>query len=326
MLRWLLFLIFVALTPVANVMAAGYLDTPDSCMVVQKAEGGGVWLESAGNCQGKPGRAFLEGVDPGDVFKVYADGRFIGNQQVKGLAVADVKSVLDRGSQSARDLVLPENVHTEAMQKKAQEVNTLYNSSEFQAKLQQQTDRILGGSMGAKASDYYPDLYEKMKAVHLGQDERVYVFVSSSMPQSVLRTYAEDIARLGDHRFQMVMRGFVGGVGQMVPTTNFVAEILKKDTGCALKSDVQCEMKPVNFLIDPLLFDRYDINQVPAFVYVKGLNMNNPGGSEGFGSNIGSPGEHLKLAGDASLGYVLSRFAGEKEASAGLESAARALR
>lgn len=326
MLRWLFFLVFIGLAPVANALAAGYLDTPDACMVVQEVKAGEVLLRSAGNCQGKPGRAFIETATPGETFKVYADGRFVGDQVVKDLAVADVKSVLDRGGQVAKDMALPENVHTQAMQKKAEEVNAFYTSDEFQAKLQQQTDRILGGSMGVKASDYYPDLYEKTKSVHLGQDERVYVFVSSSMPRSVLRTYAEDIAKLGDQRVQMVMRGFVGGVSKMVPTTNFVAEVLKKDTSCALKVDVQCEMMPVSFLIDPLLFERYSISEVPAFVYVRGLNMNNPGGSEGFDSNIAAGGKFLKMAGDASLGYVLAGFAREAEVTAGLESAARALR
>ena len=326
MLRWLFFLAFVSLAPVPNVLAAGYLDTPDSCLVVQEVNVGVVQLRSTGNCQGKPGRAFLETATPGENLKVYVDGRLLGDQVVKALAVEDVKSVLDRGGAASKDLVLPENIHAQAMQKKAEEVNTFYNSEEFQAKLQQQTDRVLGGSMGAKASDYYPDLYEKMKPVHLAQDERVYIFVSSSMPQSVLRTYAQDIAKLGDHRVQMVMRGFVGGVGKMVPTTTFVAGVLKKDASCTLKADAQCEMLSVNFLIDPLLFERYGINQVPAFVYVKGLSMNNPGGSEGFGSNVANPGKYLKIAGDASLGYVLTSFAREAEVTAGLESAARAVR
>lgn len=322
MLRWLFFLI-LSFISAGEAMAAGYLDTLDSCMILQGTSPGEILLRSAGVCNGVPGRAFVDN-KPGEVVKVYADGTFIGEQRVKELAVADVQGALDKGEALAKEMVLPENPHDTTMKAKAAEVNKYYNSTAFQAKIEEQTNQILNGSMGVKASDYYPDVFAAKKG-YLAKDERVYVFVSSSMPKHVLRTYAADIAKLGDEKVQMVMRGFIGGMSKMVPTTNFVAEVMKTKSTCELTNDTQCEMLPVSFIIDPMLFQRYGVERVPSFVYVKGFGSKNPGGSEGFASNVETAGEHLTMAGDASLGYILAAFAQESD-SAGIEKASKALR
>jgi len=322
MLRWI-FVLIILVFLAKEASAAGYLDTPDACMILHGVSPGEVHLQSAGICKGTPGRAFVEN-KPGDVVNVYADGRFIGAQTVKELAIADVKGALDKGAELARGMVLPENPHETGMKKKAEALSSYYNSEEFQAKVQKQADAILNGSIGAQAAHYYPgDLADA--GGYLGNDERVYVFVSSSMPQHVLRTYASDIAKLGDRKVQMVMRGFIGGMSRMVPTTHFIAEVLRKNPLCELTAETTCEMMAVDFLVDPLLFQRYGISRVPSFVYVKGLELKNPGGSEGFDSNVASSSKVLSLSGDANFRYILSKFAQESGSSA-LERATEALK
>jgi len=112
---------------------------------------------------------------------------------------------------------------------------------------------------------------------------------------------------------------------KIAPTVNFVADVLKKDASCNLSSGQQCEMRAVNFIIDPLLFQRFAVQSVPAFVYVKGLSVSDPSTSEGFSSNIEAPGTFLKMSGDAGFGYVLAGFARET-GSPKLEEAAKKLK
>ena len=323
MLSWLFFLVMSVAAMCGQVLGAGYLDLPDACMILQDTAPGEIHLQRSGICNGTPGRAFVDN-SPGEVVKVYVEGQLIGEQMVKELAIVDVKGVLDKGETMAKEMALPENVHTESMRKKAEEVDSYYTSSEFQSKIEEQTNSILNGSMGYKAADYYTDVFSE-KGGHLANDERIYIFVSSSMPMSALRTYAADVAKLSDRRVQMVMRGFIGGMSRIIPTTNFVANVLKKDASCELVGDKQCDMLPVDLLIDPLLFQRYGIEHVPAFVYVKGFESKAPGGSEGFTANVGKGGEVLSISGDASLIYIVSKFSTEYE-STGLLKVAEALR
>lgn len=309
MLRWIFILIVFCVPAVA--CGAGYLDIQDSCLVLQGLKPGEVYLQSVGACTGRPGRVFLENNKPGEHLRVYVNGQDIGEQMVLELGVADVKGLLDKGEEMSKNYQLPHNPYEAAMKVKAEEVSRYYNSDEFQAKVETQAKQMLESSLGAKVAEYYSDGYDGKKLAFLEKDERIYVFVSSSMPMHVVRNYASDIAKLGDHRIQMVMRGFIGGMQKIVPTTHFIAESLKKNPGCELAADNKCEMLSVDFLVDPLLFQRYDINQVPAFVYVKNLVMKNTGGSEGFKSNIETVGSHLKLFGDAKLGYILGKIAQE---------------
>lgn len=308
MLRWL-FVLVAVFVMAKSLYAAGYLDTPDVCMTLQKAEPTEVHLQPVGVCKGSPGRAFVDN-NPGDVIKVFINGDFIGEQQVKKLSVADVSGALAKGAEMAKGLELQRNPHDDAMVQRAESLNAYYNSDEFRARVEEQMDRIKDGSLGVKTSDYYTDMPADRKG-HLGENERIYVFVSKSMPLHVIRTYAADIARLGDRRVQMVMRGFVGGMSKIVPTINFVADVLKKDPMCQLTSESKCEMLGVDFLIDPLLFQRYGVERVPTFVYASGVEVKNPGGSEGFTPNIMSSGNVLSIAGDASFAYILSNFARE---------------
>jgi len=208
MLRRLFFLICTLLVPAGVALAAGYIETTDSCLILKDVKPGEVYLQSAGVCNGRPGRVFVDN-SAGEKLKVYTDGRFSGEQVVLGMAVDDAKNALDQGEAAAKKITLQKNRYEDEMQKKAKEVNNYYNSNEFQAKMEAQANRILGGDLGVKAADYYPEILEEMRGKYLDKDERIYVFVSSSMPKSVIRTYADDIARLGDARIQLVMRGLL---------------------------------------------------------------------------------------------------------------------
>lgn len=131
----------------------------------------------------------------------------------------------------------------------------------------------------------------------LKEDERIYIFVSSSVPKDTLRNYAMDIDGLGQPRMSIVMRGFVGGMTKVSPTLEFLRGVLFKDETC--DSD-KCEAYRAPILIDPLLFRRYGIEAVPAIVYAKGVRVVNFTVSEGLGEGA-ETGDYYILYGDAAL-------------------------
>jgi len=96
------------------------------------------------------------------------------------------------------------------------------------------------------------------------EGERIYVFISSSVPVHTLRNYARDFDAIKTSMAVMVMRGFVDGMKKAGPTLGFVRKILVKDPSCDGR---KCEVYRVPVLIDPLLFRKYGINVVPAVVY-----------------------------------------------------------
>lgn len=289
--------------------ATGFLDTPDTCLTLQKVNGPTVYLESIGGCDGKPGRVFVD-ANPGEVRELFVDGRSLGRQTVKSLEIADVTGVLGQAAKIEKEIKLTDNPHMATMMGKAEETKAVYESAEFQEKLREEQNRVKMATIGDQFNSYYGDAGKDSNNAsgHLAEDERIYIFVSASMPMHVLRAYAADAAHLGDNRVTLVLRGFVGGMNKIVPTANMIAEMLKKNPSCELSATHKCDMQSVEVMVDPLLYRRYGVQQVPTFVYVKGVNPTNPGMSEGDTDNARQTGEILSLAGDVSLKYVVARF------------------
>jgi type-F conjugative transfer system pilin assembly protein TrbC len=297
--------------------SAGFIDTPDSCMmldhVVQQKD---IYLKPAGKCEGQPGRLYLETAEEGETKRVFVSDEFWAEKTVKPLEIADISGALAKSDLQAQDMKLPENRFAEDMQKTAQKTADYYNSDEFQAKLAKETERINKEVLGVPYDNYYKDAGagsddKAGTGGTLGNDERIYLFFSASMPMQTIRTYVNDIARLGSKNVTMVMRGFVGGMRTIGPTTNFITDILKINSACDMAGGEVCSMRTVNVIVDPLLFRKYDVNQVPAFVYVKGINVINPEMSEGKAANLGQVGTNLKMSGDVALKCVLTKFAEE---------------
>jgi hypothetical protein len=96
----------------------------------------------------------------------------------------------------------------------------------------------------------------------------------------------------------MVLRGFVGGARKIGPTAAFIADVLKADADCDPGREL-CAMVDVSFIVDPLLFRRAGIGQVPALGWLRGEKE-----------------ESLVVCGDAQIGYLLEyleRESGELE-------------
>jgi len=66
-------------------------------------------------------------------------------------------------------------------------------------------------------------------------------------------------------------------------------------------------MLPASLAVDPLLFRRYNIDRVPAVVYVRGVKAEDAALSEGDTKNTAIAESHT-VFGDASLEYLIEQI------------------
>jgi hypothetical protein len=90
------------------------------------------------------------------------------------------------------------------------------------------------------------------------------LFVSSSMPVPVLRTYAAHLERVHG---VIAFRGIPGGLRKVGPMAKLTAEILRLDPGCEGPS---CAMRSVQVIIDPMVFRQHAVTRVPALAMIPG--------------------------------------------------------
>jgi type-F conjugative transfer system pilin assembly protein TrbC len=217
-----------------------------------------------------------------------------------------VRSLMDHAGQVQ---VKPPEENPEAKQT-AEALSRLFRSDAFQEKIRKERQRLAEEFFGAKRENAPGRLPKSPEEGALDSGERFYLFVSSSMPLETLRNYAADLARLNDPRFTMVLRGFIGGARRIAPTASFIADVLKANPDCDLGPTRECAMRDIPFIMDPLLFRRSGIAQVPAVVYIPGIEPDASGSGED-PSSARMTAEPLIVYGDTSLGYALELMSRE---------------
>jgi type-F conjugative transfer system pilin assembly protein TrbC len=237
-----------------------------------------------------------------------ANNRTFAAAGLSGLSPDVIKELSVRSEQQAEQLVTPENRHDKWAGEKAAEFTTIFNSPEFQNRVHEETERLKKEVFKKPIEEYYKD--GKSAAMKkdgakpiLSKEERVYVFVSSSMPLQTTRNYAAAIDKASDPNVVMVIRGFINGMDDISSTMLFVSRVLVKDLACG-SNESRCPTMKANLEIDPLMFRRYQITEVPAVVYASNVQALNVGGSEGIEGNA-SVQQYYVIKGDAALDYHL---------------------
>ncbi|MGO9139696.1 MAG: type-F conjugative transfer system pilin assembly protein TrbC [Syntrophales bacterium] len=178
----------------------------------------------------------------------------------------DINSVLNRANDMQKRLTIPDNPNGKQGEELARESFEKFQSAEFQNRLKAESERIQKEIMGgAGQKKYYADTTKSAKDGL--SNEQIYIFISSSMPASTIRNYVQDAAYLNDPNIILVLRGFVGGVKQIKPTLKFTRDVIKKDSNCT-KS---CDNYNVKVQVNPPMYSRYNIDRVPAILYVQGV-------------------------------------------------------
>ena len=231
----------------------------------------------------------------------------VSNSKAGASDMEGVSRFLENAGRIGRNIEIPENLHKAQGQKEAGKLLEYYQSEAFRRKYEAEIERLKKTVFKDALDSYYGDSEqgEKSGAARgiLPENERIYLFVSSSVPISTLRNYARDLDRLGDPNVFMVLQGFVGGMKRVKPTMDFVRKIITEDADCDIQKN-KCSVYKVNVKIDPLLFRKYGITRVPAAVYVPDVRITDVTLSEGMEANA-KTGDHYVLRGDASLAYML---------------------
>ena len=238
-------------------------------------------------------------------------GYSLAGEPDRELRMNDITGILHEAQEKAKRLLPPENDHAGEGKRAADVLMEQFSSPAYQDVILEEKQRlqarvfkdILGESL--LQSKNHP-LAEAAPGT-----ERIYLFVSSSIPVTTLRTYAAMIDRARTGEIIMVLRGFVGGMKKIRPTLEFIGEILKKDPACDLDK-TRCDSFQVNIQIDPELFQRFQIQDVPAVTYLP----------EGEDQDQAEP---LVILGDAALDFMLERINREANSN-GLKTIITALR
>ncbi|MBW1731927.1 MAG: hypothetical protein JRJ75_13735 [Deltaproteobacteria bacterium] len=235
----------------------------------------------------------------------------------------EVQEALKRAEQMKKHITVPE---LDRNNQAASRAARIYYSKQYQEKIGREIQRL-------KKTMFGDTLRKQGKLLNTGQpgaqrnflmaDERIYVFISSSMPLETIRNYAADLDRLRDPNITMVMRGFVNGIKRIRPTLKFLEKVLVRDPDCDFTS-TRCDAFRATVNIDPLLFRRYNVTAVPAIVYVRGLRLIDAGLSEGIRDNA-SVAEAYMVSGDVPLDYALDKIH-SKSHSPELEAVVKELR
>ena len=228
-----------------------------------------------------------------------ASQTFAGDQSSTDLKMRDLSKVLNEAQEKAKELKLPDNSQADdcGCQEAAGKLADKFNSPDFQARMQDEQQRLQETVFNDILTESLPQKDQNSPAATGSHAEQLYLFVSSSVPLNTLRNYAAmiDQARAGE--IIMVLRGFVGGMKKIRPTMEFIGEVLKKDPGCNLAKE-KCDSYQVNVQIDPQLFQRYGIEEVPALAYLP-ISVDAAEGKQA---------EPIIISGDAGLDYLLERI------------------
>ncbi|HHL34379.1 MAG TPA: hypothetical protein ENJ30_08480 [Desulfobulbaceae bacterium] len=222
-------------------------------------------------------------------------GHAQGKEDTDPALSRSVNSALEKGRAEAKKITLPVNKHAEEGLKAAEETAKVFHSVEFQSKVQRETQRLKKevGECTASSSSWKKE-GEKQGAEEpvssLSDAEKVYLFLSSSIPDETIHNYLVDVARVEDPNLIPVMRGMVNGVSDKKANTKYFSKILKEDMGCHddFRNQKICARFKTDILFQPPLFTRYGIERVPALIYDNG-------------------GRVFLIQGDAGLDYLLER-------------------
>lgn len=156
------------------------------------------------------------------------------------------------------------------------------------------TDKDLSNGKIIKSNKYF------------NSDERLYIFISSSMPINILKTYCKSVHDLGiSQNAIFILRGCVNGGGyngckHFKPTIDFIKSFISNN-----KKEID---KTCKVWIDPVLFKRYEVKEVPTFVYANNVVKNIELGSEGNFNLLKKTPIFYKSIGDWSLLYHIEEL------------------
>jgi hypothetical protein len=175
-----------------------------------------------------------------------------------------VEKVLEQAGKLREKMTVPENSHALEGQEAARKTMDKFQSPGFQEKLHCEIERIHGGKPKQK----------QVKTINkdevLAVQESVYLFLSSSVPESAVNRYLIDIDRASEQRIMPVLLGLPQGLAGKRLNADYFSRVMQADPGCRDTPESPCQRLAVPLKVTPELFARFNINEVPALVYDNG--------------------------------------------------------
>ena len=228
------------------------------------------------------------------------------------LEESDVSRIMKKARKDAENMNLPVNKYNEQGLKAAKETADLFHSPEFQERIQCEQQQLKKEVFADfikpwKKKTRQRAAEQKEQVGSLAAGEKIFLFISSSIPDETVHAYIADLAKAGDPHLSLVMRGLVGGMAKAQEKKDhyYFGRILKKELDCP-RTQTPCERYQMAIRLKPSLFTKYGITRVPAVIYEYDGNA-------------------FLIQGDTGLDYLLERINREVK-SKGLASLIKKIR
>ena len=178
-------------------------------------------------------------------------------------AEEQVEKIVEQARATAETMRLPENLHEQEGQEAARQSVEKLKAPAFQEQVRCQMERI-------QQSGPQEQAMKMQDNCTLTTEDFVYLFLSSSLPESVVNRYLIDIGRTGEQRIVPVLFGLPQGLEGKRLNADYFSRVMQADPGCRNTPETPCQRLAVSLKVNPVLLTRYTITEVPALVYDNG--------------------------------------------------------
>jgi hypothetical protein len=197
------------------------------------------------------------------IISLFQGERVVWAEVVK-VAGEQVEKIVEHARTTAETMHLPENAHNDKGQEAARQSVKKLNEPAFREQLRCQMERIQNGN----SKQEQPSATQGKGT--LAAQETVYLFLSSSIPEAMVNRYLIDIGRTGEQRIMPVLFGLPQGLEGKRVSADYFSRVMQADPGCRDTPESPCHRLEVPLKVNPELFTRYNISEVPALVYDNG--------------------------------------------------------
>ena len=210
---------------------------------------------------------------------------------------SDVSRIMKKAREDAENIKmnLPVNRYQKDGMKAAERTSKLFHSPAFQERIQCEQQRLEKEVFADFTKPWKKKIRQraakqKEPVGNLAAGEKVFLFISSSVPDETVHAYIVDLDKAADPNVSLVMRGLVGGIAKARAKKgqSYFSRIMKKELDCP-RTQTPCERYQVPILLKSSLFTKYGITRVPAVAYEHDNDI-------------------FLIQGDAGLGYLLERI------------------
>ncbi len=197
------------------------------------------------------------------IISLFQGERVVWAEVVKAVG-EQVEKIVEQAQATAETMHLPENAHNDKGQEAARQSVKKLNEPAFREQLRCQMERIQNGN----SKQEQPSATQGKGA--LAAQETVYLFLSSSMSEAMMNRFLIDVSRTGEQRIVPVLFGLPQGLAGKRLNADYFSRVLQADPECRDTPDTPCQRLAVPLKVNPELFTRYTIIEVPALVYTNG--------------------------------------------------------